>query len=78
MPAPQPHATDHEDPSFDHYFLVLGESSLSPLERAQIRFIRASLRPGMLDKGIRALQGSVGQWWIRTVTASLRHVHGID
>ena len=24
------------------------------------------------------MQRSVGQWWIRTVTNSLRHVHGID
>jgi 1-acyl-sn-glycerol-3-phosphate acyltransferase len=78
VPAPQPHAPDREDAPDDHDLLVLGESSLSPLERAQIRFIRASLRPGMLDRGIRALQGTVGQWWIRTVTASLRHVHGLD
>jgi 1-acyl-sn-glycerol-3-phosphate acyltransferase len=51
---------------------------LSPLERAQIRFVRATLRPGPLDRTIRVLQRSVGQWWIRTVTASLRHVHGLE
>jgi 1-acyl-sn-glycerol-3-phosphate acyltransferase len=53
-------------------------SSLTPLERAQIRFVRASLRPGPLDQGIRALQRTVGQWWIRAVTARVRHVHGIE
>ncbi len=51
---------------------------LTPLERAQIRMIRASLRPGALDHAIRWLQRSVGQWWIRSATASLRHVHGLD
>ena len=51
---------------------------LTPLERAQIRFIRASLRPGLLDRALRFLQGSVGQWWIRTATDRLRHVHGVD
>jgi 1-acyl-sn-glycerol-3-phosphate acyltransferase len=51
---------------------------LTPLERAQIRMIRASLRPGAIDRAIRLLQRSVGQWWIRSATASLRHVHGLD
>ncbi len=77
--APQTDAADPEDlPRADHDLLTLGDSTLTPLERAQIRFIRASLRPGTLDRGIRALQGSVGQWWIRAATASLRHVHGLD
>jgi 1-acyl-sn-glycerol-3-phosphate acyltransferase len=48
------------------------------LERAQVRFVRASLRPGPLDRAIRAMQGSVGQWWIRAVMSSLRHVHGLE
>ncbi|HXN34003.1 MAG TPA: lysophospholipid acyltransferase family protein, partial [Polyangiaceae bacterium] len=51
---------------------------LTALERAQIRLIRASLRPGALDRTIRTLQGGVGQWWIRAATASLRHVHGLE
>jgi 1-acyl-sn-glycerol-3-phosphate acyltransferase len=49
--------------------------SLSRLERAQVKFIRASLRPGMLDQGIRLMQRSVGQWWIRAATSRLLHVH---
>jgi 1-acyl-sn-glycerol-3-phosphate acyltransferase len=52
--------------------------ALTPLERAQIRFVRATLRPGTLDRVIRALQRSVGQGWILGATARLRHVHGID
>jgi 1-acyl-sn-glycerol-3-phosphate acyltransferase len=58
--------------------LAMGDDSLTPLERAQIRLVRASLRPGMLDRTIRVLQRSVGQWWIRAVTSSHRHVHGFD
>jgi len=49
--------------------------SLSRLERAQVKFIRASLQPGMLDQGIRLMQRSVGQWWIRAATSRLLHVH---
>jgi len=52
--------------------------SLSLLERAQIRTIRASLQPGPADRLIRALQRSVGQWWIRAATARLSRVHGLD
>jgi 1-acyl-sn-glycerol-3-phosphate acyltransferase len=62
----------------DHDLLELGEASLSRLERAQIRFVRASLRPGPVDRAIRALQARVGQWWIRAATAKLRHVHGLE
>jgi 1-acyl-sn-glycerol-3-phosphate acyltransferase len=56
----------------------MGEGTLSPLERAQIRLVRATLRPGPLDGAIRTLQRSVGQWWIRAATAKLRNVHGIE
>jgi 1-acyl-sn-glycerol-3-phosphate acyltransferase len=62
----------------DHDLLEMGESSLSRLERAQIRFVRASLRPGPLDAAIRTLQRTLGQWWIRAATAKLRHVHGFE
>jgi 1-acyl-sn-glycerol-3-phosphate acyltransferase len=58
--------------------LTAGAGLLGPLERAQIRFVRASLRPGVADRVIRALQRSVGQWWIRAAIARLRHVHGLE
>jgi 1-acyl-sn-glycerol-3-phosphate acyltransferase len=51
---------------------------LTLLERAQIGLVRASLRPGTLDRTIRLLQRTVGQWWIRAVIAKLRHVHGLE
>ncbi|MDP9036008.1 MAG: 1-acyl-sn-glycerol-3-phosphate acyltransferase [Myxococcota bacterium] len=58
--------------------LDLGKSSLTWLERSQIRLIRASLRPGLPDRAIRRLQQSVGQWWIRAATSNLRRVHGLE
>ncbi len=61
----------------EHDLLAMGVP-LTRLERAQIRMIRASLRPGAVDRGIRVLQKSVGQWWIRAVTAKLLHVHGAE
>ena len=48
---------------------------LTRLERAQIRLVRASLKPGGLDRGIRMLQQSVGQWWINAATRRLLNVH---
>ena len=72
-----PHLRGDEDPR-DFDLLAMGEAILTPLERAQIRFVRATLRPGALDRAIRAMQRSVGQWWIRTATASLRNVHGLE
>jgi 1-acyl-sn-glycerol-3-phosphate acyltransferase len=68
----------NEDRDRDLDLLVQGDGALTRLERAQIRLVRASLRPGALDRGIRVLQRSVGQWWIRTVTSSQRHVHGAE
>ena len=58
--------------------LEMGQSSLTRLERAQIRFVRATLRPGKLDRGIRLLQRTAGQWWIRAAISKLRRVHGFE
>jgi 1-acyl-sn-glycerol-3-phosphate acyltransferase len=72
----QARSEEPAEPDLD--LLEMGEESLTPLERAQIRFVRATLRPGALDRVIRVLQKSVGQWWIRAVLAKLRHVHGLE
>ncbi len=58
--------------------LEAGRRSLSTLERSQIHFIRRTLQAGPLDRGIRLLQRTVGQWWILAATERLRHVHGLD
>jgi len=56
----------------------MGQGALTPLERAQIRFIRASLRPGPLDRSIRVLQRTVGQFWIRAATARISRIFGFE
>jgi 1-acyl-sn-glycerol-3-phosphate acyltransferase len=77
--AATPPEADPPPPSgSEHDLLELGHGSLSRLERAQIRMIRASLEPGPLDRSIRALQRTLGQWWIRASMAHLRHVHGLE
>jgi 1-acyl-sn-glycerol-3-phosphate acyltransferase len=58
--------------------LDVSDASLTRLERAQIRLVRASLRPGAFDRTVRLLQRTVGQWWIRAATAKLRRVHGLE
>lgn len=55
-----------------------GRELLTPLERAQIRFIRRSLRPGPLDTTLRTCQRTIGQAWINASLSFLRHVHGGD
>jgi 1-acyl-sn-glycerol-3-phosphate acyltransferase len=69
--SPEPRAGDHD-------LLEMGEAYLTPLERTQIKLVRATLRRGPLDRGIRAMQRTVGQWWIRAATARLRNVHGLE
>jgi 1-acyl-sn-glycerol-3-phosphate acyltransferase len=64
--------------SGDLDLLAAGEGLLTPLERAQIRWVRASLHPGVLDRAIRMLQRGVGQRWIRAVMSDVCHVHGLD
>jgi 1-acyl-sn-glycerol-3-phosphate acyltransferase len=58
--------------------LSAGEGLLTGLEKAQIRFIRASLSHRGFDRVVRDLQRAVGQKWIRGVTSSLRRVHGLE
>ena len=58
--------------------LSAGEGLLTGLEKSQIRFIRASLRHPGFDRVVRDLQRLVGQKWIRSITSSLRRVHGLE
>lgn len=58
--------------------LTEGAALLTPLERAQIRFIRKSLEPGRLDRALRAGQRTIGQAWINASLTNLRQVHGIE
>jgi 1-acyl-sn-glycerol-3-phosphate acyltransferase len=67
-----------QDPGNDPPPDKVSSLPLTALERAQIGLVRASLRPGALDRTIRVLQRTVGQWWIRAAIAKLRHVHGLE
>ncbi len=46
--------------------------------RAHIRFVRKSLRPGLLDKSLREGQRLLGSLWIDRCTRHIRHVHGLE
>lgn len=54
------------------------QATLTRLERFQIRLVRATLAAGPLDSAIRLCQRTVGQGWIRAVSARLRQVHGLE
>jgi 1-acyl-sn-glycerol-3-phosphate acyltransferase len=43
----------------------------------QVEWVRATLRPGPLDRTIRVCQRTIGQWWIRALTSKLRRVYGV-
>jgi 1-acyl-sn-glycerol-3-phosphate acyltransferase len=58
--------------------LAAADGTLTWLERAQIRFVRATLRDGLPDRAIRVAQRTIGQWWIRAATARLSRVHGLE
>jgi 1-acyl-sn-glycerol-3-phosphate acyltransferase len=57
---------------------ALGRGRLSWLERALIRFVRASFEPGLFDRVIRFCQRVIGSSWIHHFTKHLRHVHGLE
>jgi 1-acyl-sn-glycerol-3-phosphate acyltransferase len=51
---------------------------LSLIERANVRLVRASFRPGFVDKCLRLLQRTVGQTWIHYATRNLTQVVGLE
>jgi 1-acyl-sn-glycerol-3-phosphate acyltransferase len=52
------------------------EGSLSKTERAQIKFVRGTFDPGLMDRTVRVLQRYVGANWIEASVKNLRHVQG--
>jgi 1-acyl-sn-glycerol-3-phosphate acyltransferase len=76
-PHPVPLAPRERERERDFGDLLESGDSLSPLERMQIEWVRATLRPGPLDGTIRVCQRTIGQWWIRAVTSKLRRVYGV-
>jgi 1-acyl-sn-glycerol-3-phosphate acyltransferase len=76
-PGSSPPPRPAQRPAEEEESVVLDGAALTPLERMQIQLVRSTLRPGLLDRGIRVCQRTVGQWWIRAVTSRLRRVHGV-
>lgn len=58
--------------------VALGADRLTPIERAQIRFIQRSFEPGRFDTAIRWCQRHVGSSWIHHCTKNLRHIYGFE
>lgn len=54
----------------------LARKRLGWIERFNLRVVRASFRPGPINRIICLLQRSVGQFWIHHCTKNLRHVIG--
>jgi 1-acyl-sn-glycerol-3-phosphate acyltransferase len=71
-PSSAPASNDRPD------LVAVGESSLRPIEKLQIRVIRRSFEPGAVDNTLRWCQRNVGARWIDACTKNLRHVHGLD
>jgi 1-acyl-sn-glycerol-3-phosphate acyltransferase len=53
-----------------------GRSSL--MERLQLRFIRRTFEPGVVDRSLRMCQRYVGSTWIHLFTRNLVRVHGLE
>jgi len=58
--------------------LKVGKRKLSWVEYINLRLVRASFRPGIVDKLLRFFQSTIGQAWIHHGTKNLRHVVGLE
>jgi 1-acyl-sn-glycerol-3-phosphate acyltransferase len=58
--------------------VLIGDATLRPIEKLQIRVIRRSFEPGAIDSTLRWFQRNVGARWIDLCTRNLRHVYGLD
>lgn len=51
---------------------------VSRLEYLQMRIIRRTLVPGLVDDVLRWLQRTIGVFWITVATSRLHHIHNIE
>lgn len=58
--------------------LEIGRKSLSPLERAQIRFVRKTFEHGRLSEALVTAQRVFGSRWIEASTRNIREFYGLD
>jgi 1-acyl-sn-glycerol-3-phosphate acyltransferase len=74
--APEPTSSESEPPRRD--LLSAAAGKVSRLELWQMRAIRASFEPGLLDRLLRWGQRHIGQQWIHIATSRLHHVHHLE
>jgi 1-acyl-sn-glycerol-3-phosphate acyltransferase len=51
---------------------------LTDTEQKQIKFVRSTFEPGVVDKVVRVAQRYIGSNWIEYCTRNIRHVHGLE
>jgi 1-acyl-sn-glycerol-3-phosphate acyltransferase len=73
MPADRPRTREEKTRA-----LLDFKDQLSPIERAQIKFVRGTFEPGFADRAVRLAQRWIGSNWIEHSTKNIRHVHGVD
>jgi 1-acyl-sn-glycerol-3-phosphate acyltransferase len=76
--SPRPRLTPVEAPLARPDLVALGATTLKPIEKAQIRFIRRSFEPGNVDETLRWCQRTIGARWIDLCTKNLRHLYGLE
>jgi 1-acyl-sn-glycerol-3-phosphate acyltransferase len=74
-PGPLPPAAP---PGARSALLNAARGKVSRLEYLQMRAIRRTLEPGLLDSSLRLLQRTVGVFWITHATRNLHRVHYIE
>jgi 1-acyl-sn-glycerol-3-phosphate acyltransferase len=75
--APEPEHETVSSPSRGD-LLSVAEGKVSRLEHLQMRLIRRSLEPGLVDRLLRWGQRSVGQRWIHIATSRLHRIHHLE
>jgi 1-acyl-sn-glycerol-3-phosphate acyltransferase len=75
--APEPEHETASAPS-RRDLLSAARGKISRLELLQMRLIRRSLEPGLVDRLLRWGQRQVGQRWIHIATSRLHHVHHLE
>jgi 1-acyl-sn-glycerol-3-phosphate acyltransferase len=67
-----------ESPSGGSELLRAARGKVSRIEHLQMRAIRRTLQPGVLDDVLRWCQRAIGQRWITLATSRLHHIHHIE
>jgi 1-acyl-sn-glycerol-3-phosphate acyltransferase len=62
----------------DNPLLRAAQGKVSRLEHLQMRAIRRTLQPGLIDSTLRLCQRTLGQTWITLATGNLHRVHHMD